>query len=169
MLNYNFKESCIYFIKFSINNSDTKGDLSLSLTNITQQADFVTNQQSNEEVKTFSIPSGLYNFSTIFSPFYQSYNTLAFLSNNIFQLLNVEIYEVANIQFFEGEDNNQIKIITKIGVQGTPGTHLAINGFDLQIGESRLFEVPYNTPIYTFGVASNDKFIVDLTYKTLEY
>lgn len=80
--------------------------------------------------------------------------------------LDVRLYSITNLL----EDFNPKRIIKKIGVWGRPGLPLIINGSEIQIGPSGVFEFE-GIDITSFGVFANgpeDKFVVDYQYVVTE-
>lgn len=80
--------------------------------------------------------------------------------------LDVKLYSITNLL----EDFKPKRIIKKIGVWGRPGLPLIINGSEIQIGPSGVFEFE-GIDITSFGVFANgpeDKFVVDYQYVVTE-
>lgn len=174
-LQYLFLSNKTYFIKFYIKCHD----------NIVQHINLYSALQDNDEtineelISNFNINrannSDDYQFcTTIFSPLFESNMLIWDLEerNNINQSFSitidkVEIYQLQPIPFFEHFQDNCERIITKIAIQGPPGTYFSLNRGKGQIPIQGIYETKYNIPIQSVYIASTDSYIIDYTYKTL--
>lgn len=182
ILNYSFQEDFVYLIQFSVKaKTNYAQNIELYCIDIDDDNEFIFDN-SIEYNGTFSIPSAptekLCNINYIFSPTLQDYNAITWdlenrninNANNIIEISDVKIYILHNIDFFEGMDDDQLKTIKKIAIQGTPGSLVSINGGCFKIQENGIFEFNHDIEIDFVNVISlnesSDDFIIDLIYQT---
>lgn len=178
-LHYTFKPEKTYFIKFYIKQKDNYiQNIKFYLANLKNENNDITATETISNIvvpQTTNLNNNYTIYTTIFSPMSQ-YNTLVWdlnERNSINQNFNiniddVEIYQMTEIPLFENIQNTSEKIITKIAIQGQPGTFVSLNRGKVQIPFSGIYETPYGVPIQSVAVASTDLYIIDYTYEINE-
>lgn len=170
-----------YYIRFKINKrNDSEQTINIRLVNTTKEKDNI------QTVKTITVEkgSGSATFELILSPNdIHSYNEIYFelvrelIDYNIEidkttkgRILNItiercdDICNIINILSSSIENQESLK---KIGVQGPPGLLMVINGEEIRIGRSGIYEINRKVNISSIGfiVENNDKyFILDYQY-----
>ena len=178
-LHYTFKPEKTYFIKFYIKQKDNYiQNIKFYLANLKNENNDII---AIETISNIAVPqiTNLNNnytiYTTIFSPMFQ-YNTLVWDFNerdNFNQNFNIDIdevsiYQLTEIPLFENIQDTSEKIITKIAIQGPPGTFVSLNRGNIQIPFSGIYETPHGIPIQSVAVASTDLYIIDYTYEIIE-
>lgn len=166
ILNYLFKQDYVYFICFKIKSANPIPELNMNFIDIQDGVAFYDNPKEN--IMTLSTINQFQYITYIMSPVQQDYNAIIWDSDVDVTIEDIKIYQVHNINFFEYMQDNCAKEITKIAIQGNPGTYVSFNRGCLRIDEDGIIELEYNNLINFVGVATLDDFIVDLTYKKIE-
>lgn len=152
-----------YFLSFDITFDKNRSfDISLSQ----------KNSLSTEYQLVKTISSNVGHHDIIFTP-YESYNILQFVLKksamdfneiNTLQLSNVHLYQLTNLLV----GNSQI--VTNLGFQARPGTLFSINGAEMRVGGSGVYELHYNDIlVQSFYVptppSDTDQYILDYKYR----
>lgn len=135
----------------------------------------ITASLTEQTIATITIPAGegVYYYEKVFSP-NMAMNELKFelvrTDGDLFVNENGKygrIIEIEIISFFSIL-NLLPREVKRIGVQTAPGTLMCINGEELHMGRSGLFEMSIDNRIFFFGIVmeKNDSahFIVDYQY-----
>lgn len=199
-LQQNLEQGKYYYLKFTVAKQNTLQNFTLKLKN--EANDIEDEEEQTQNIKTYSIlpPQGnLVTFETILTPnknysqivwelkrtVQNDYNEDVFiyedttdysLHNIIGRRLiisDVIIYEITNILTTNPDFFGNVNKIVKIGVQGPSGLLMCINGEQLRIGKSRIFEINEEISINFIGFIPeiinsqvNDYFIMDYEYST---
>lgn len=160
-----------YYLRFSINKMESEQTLILKL----------VNGNNIQTIRTFKIAAGLTSdavvFETIINP-NNDYNQIYFelvrtaddynIKNG--RLINLNINKIASIynviNFLNPSIDNKGKL-KQIGVQGVPGMLMSINGEEIRIGRTGIYELNFGAIISSLGfiIESNDKtFLLDYQY-----
>lgn len=171
-----------YFIQYKIYKQvDNEQIIDVKLTNTNKQSDNI------QELKTIRVPQGnpteFVTFDLVISP-NSTYNQINFILNRISKDysiensdgtygrdINMEINhfdEIINIidTYLSSEIENK-KILKQIGIQGPPGMVMCIDGEEIRIGRSGIYEINngINISFLGFIIHDNDKyFILDYQY-----
>lgn len=165
-----------YYLNFSIAQISTKDQTVKVYLNKTS-----SNTDSTQQIKTCKIPKGSssVSFEIIFAP-NSEYNQIIFalqrdsedyLSNPIREIsLTINSYqEIYNVLSTIGVDS-----IKKIGVQGPPGLLMCINGEEIRVGRSGIYEMVEDVDVTFIGFIIKDSiqtpdkkdyFILDYQYE----
>lgn len=149
-----------------------------------------TESDITQDVKTYTIPAGpeteYVDFEIVFAPDSDYQYVLFFLERTQFDYqasearkLNIEILDFATIKNIVSDLFTELQITTfsKIGIQSAPGTLMCINGEEIRVGRSGIYEINNGVPISFVGFASTKEnlgdnprinfFILDYAYETL--
>ena len=163
-----------YYLNFSINRDKTASQkIKVYLRNSNEMEDNI------QELYTYTITQGLDSvpIELIISP-NGTYNQIVFELQRTFDDYNnvnsdgtygkkinidsnsVHLYNIRNILM---EDIKQPSLV-KIGVQGPPGFLMCINGEEIRVGRSGIYEITNGYKVNFIGFVSNDYFIMDYQY-----
>lgn len=160
-----------YYLKFSVNKIDSEQTILLKL----------VNGEKTQNIKIIKIAAGQVSdavvFETIINP-NDNYNQIYFelvrtaddynIKNGRVISLNINklasIYNIIN--FLNSSIDNKGKL-KQIGVQGFPGLLMSINGEEIRVGRTGIYELNFGATISSLGfvIESNDKtFLLDYQY-----
>lgn len=175
-----------YYLKFKIQTRDDSSQIFyLKLQNVSDDS----RVEKEQFIKTFTVPQDISSqnnnenhftgnfvlFEVVIAP-NSSYNQL----NWEMQRTNLDYTiitegdingRIANIEIesfgiITNQISNQISPLSKIGIQGRPSLLMCINGEQIRIGKSGVYEINNSIPIVFAGFIpnENDYFIVDYEY-----
>lgn len=161
-----------YFIRLKIYKQATIQTISVKMENTN------TSSHSSQLIGNITIPAGDSSeyclFERVFRPGYD-YNQIKIeLDRNISDYTENpdrpgvygRVVEVEVMTFAEIKNIIPYRL-KRIGVQGTPGLIMCINGEQIQIGKSGMFEINADYTVSSFGVViedNNKTFILDYQY-----
>lgn len=174
---------CSYYLRFKISKQKNYNQvINIKIINTNKQKD------NSRLIKTIAVAAGQENdystFEMIISPNDNyTYNQIYFELNRELidfntvnedgtygRLMNITIErldKIYNIIDFLSPSINGSKVLKQIGVQGPSGLLMSINGEEIRIGRSGLYEINHgvNTTFIGFIVEANEKyFILDYQY-----
>lgn len=174
-----FQKDVVYYLEvdaipYSVNENTNNLFRTVTLKLQNKSGSLITAEQFIDELKISLNSSIKYHISIIFKPI-QNFSDFVFLVNRtssdaaiqdtavrqskILTLDSIKIYKINN-----GLTNNNIAKIYKMGIQGTPGLLMCINGEAIRIGPSGIYEIKngYKITFLRFiKRKSNEHFIVD--------
>ena len=171
LYNQNFNKSKSFFVKVKINTKDTIQNLAIksysSSSNIYYQ-----------NIKKITVPATTVETTHIyvefvFNPMATIFNEIVFLNSGLTYTgaADIEIIDICEIVNLISHIDN-VELLLKIGIQSKSGTLLCINGNEIRIPSSNVYETLYDIPISFFGVIKAkendvrniDYFLLDYTY-----
>ena len=174
-----------YYLRFRIKQRlDSIQNFTLKLRN----SDSVTDNYQN--IKTYNVNQGnsTIDFELIFSP-NASYNQIIFELNRIAldyitenadgtygRIIEVEVlefYSIYNVVTYLSSAYSNLTRLEKIGIQGPPGLMMCINGEEIRIGRTGIYELNNGITVQYIGFIvkesdftqdGKDYFIMDFQY-----
>lgn len=180
-----FRENVSYYIHFEIKKETTKNNkIILKLTsnnenynNNDQNIQILEIQKANSNIEDNNYEI----FDIIFTPYTNNFNILVweqertlndiieFSKTNNFDdkitIKNIKIYSLNNL--INNLDNN-IKEITKLGIQSHPFIFIVLNGEPIRVGRNGIYEITEGVKINSLCLApiSTGSIILDYKYNT---
>lgn len=175
VINLNFDSRNYYYLNFKIQTLDSSQTFYLKLQNVSD-----TRVEKEQFIKTIVVPQDpeevYVSFEVIIAP-NSTYNQLIWELQRTREDYTVHEGEDqinGRITFVEVESfgtvinkiSPSISPLAKIGIQGPPSLLMCINGEQIRIGKSGIYEINNSIPITFVGFIpkENDYFIVDYEY-----
>ena len=178
----NAKNQRSYYIRFKIYKQETKQNITVRLINTEKTKDNVQtikaieiDSGNEDDYSTFEIvisPNDNHNYNQIYFELNRElidYNTLN-QDGTYGRKINIAVDrldEIYNVIKFLNVSIEGKKVLKQIGVQGPPGLLMSINGEEIRIGRSGLYEINngIKTTFIGFVIENDEKyFILDYQY-----
>lgn len=184
-----------YFLRFSVptRNEDAQQIITLNLYNTKQDENNQLLKDSLQKIKTYVIPPktsktpASYNFEVVFTP-NADYDSLLFLlervgidytsedkytkdgqeitvTGRVPKVQLIELSEVTDLFPILKKTYGGLSTIKKLGVQGAPGMLMFINGEQIRIGRTGVYEIFNGYEVYSIGFVIKESPFIDDHYE----
>jgi len=147
-----------YFLDFNVENPSETGEITIKLKN---SNDLSIKEQIIKTIKTKNDGRTL-TISLVITP-KANYNQICLELNQNQNIVIDNLSEFNDIVQKTGHDK-----FKQIGVQGPAGLLMSVNGEEVKIGRSGIYEINYGASITSLGIAltkdNKDNFILDYQY-----
>lgn len=175
VINTEFSSGTYYYLNFKIQTLDSSQTFYLKLQKVSD-----TRIEKEQFIKTIVVPQDpeevYISFEVIIAP-NSTYNQLIWELQRTREDYTVHegedqingrrtFVEVESFGTVNNKINSSISPLAKIGIQGPPSLLMCINGEQIRIGKSGIYEINNSIPITFVGFIpkENDYFIVDYEY-----